>query len=392
MLSIIMPVYNDEKYLKRAIDSVISQTFSEWELIVVNDGSTDNTSSIIKSYNSPKIKIIEKRHTGVSDSRNVGLKEAKGEYIAFLDADDYLKNNMYEIFISNIKDSDICVSGYELQSELNSKILEIEKENKFIDFEFSHIYPKEGIYSGNKEVITGIRNLIKTDTLYPIWNKLYKKSIIDDNNIYFDENVISWGEDELFNYKYFEHVNKMACIRDRNIVFTTEKGNALNYSFDDIRFFTEKKIHKALINLFTNKGSYNDEIKRELAEIFICKMVLMVENIKKADFNKSFEEILYYFEEIFNDEEISDVFIYDDLNFQIINYLNSRFSVELFYMVISNKKNIEKTEKLKTSFLLNYLIAVNNLVNDKDEEFSYFYNRAKESGAPFEIKYMEDIL
>lgn len=339
MLSIIMPTYNDERYVERAINSVISQSFQNWELIIVNDGSTDSTGEILKKYASEKIKVITKSHSGVSASRNIGIKFAKGQYIAFLDSDDYLSALMYRRMMDAVEDNDVSVCGYTVQSDISYEILEIEKENKYIDFDVSHIYPLEKRYaSGN--VIDGIKNLLKTDTFYYIWNKIYRKDIITNNNITFDENVICWGEDEIFNCQYFKYVNKMNCIAQCDIFFSTEKEDALSYKFDDIRFLTEKKIRKELIELYQIKSKKNSADGRELAEIFFCKLILLIENLQTADFQQDIQVILMHLETIFSDIEIKNVFTHLDLTYQFIYYLKNLFYKPMLYDVFEEENKI----------------------------------------------------
>ncbi len=115
VISVIMPAYNAEKYLNKAIDSVINQTLNNWELIIVNDGSTDTTKNIISSYNDPRICSINQENKGRSEARNVALKYARGDYIAFLDADDlYYPTKLekqFDFFAGN-KSADIVVGAF----------------------------------------------------------------------------------------------------------------------------------------------------------------------------------------------------------------------------------------------------------------------------------------
>lgn len=102
LISIIVPVYNSEKYLKKCIDSIICQTYKNLQIIIVNDGSTDNSSKIISKYNDKRIEIIDKENGGLSDARNYGMKFAKGKYITFIDSDDIVSINMIEIMYHDI--------------------------------------------------------------------------------------------------------------------------------------------------------------------------------------------------------------------------------------------------------------------------------------------------
>ena len=99
-ISIIVPIYNTEKYLGNCLNSIINQTYKNLEIILINDGSTDNSLSICNNYKNKdnRIKIVNKTHTGVSDTRNIGIKNATGEYIGFVDSDDYIEQDLLKIF------------------------------------------------------------------------------------------------------------------------------------------------------------------------------------------------------------------------------------------------------------------------------------------------------
>ena len=124
-ISVIIPVYNVEKYLKECLNSVINQTLKDLEIICVNDGSIDNSLKIMKEYalKDPRIKILSQKNQGVSEARNFGIKNATGEYVAFLDADDCVSLDFYEKLYTKAKEtnSDIVVSEYMYRFNKNSK-------------------------------------------------------------------------------------------------------------------------------------------------------------------------------------------------------------------------------------------------------------------------------
>ena len=117
-VSIIVPIYNAEEYLPKCIDSLINQTYQNIEIILLNDGSTDNTQNIIASYKDKRIIAINKKNTGIADTRNEGIKKSTGEYIMFVDSDDYLELNSIELLIKKLeKDkSDIVMFNYYLET------------------------------------------------------------------------------------------------------------------------------------------------------------------------------------------------------------------------------------------------------------------------------------
>lgn len=113
-ISVIIPVYNAEKTLNRCLNSIIAQDFKDFEVLLVDDGSTDDSGKICDEYaaKDDRFKVFHKKNGGASSARNIGLDNAKGEYITFCDADDYTEANWLDVFISNIKDYDIVVSSF----------------------------------------------------------------------------------------------------------------------------------------------------------------------------------------------------------------------------------------------------------------------------------------
>ena len=126
MISVIVPVYKVEKYLRQCIESIQRQTYSDLEIILVDDGSPDGCPAICDEYarNDKRIKVLHQENGGLSVARNVGLDIAKGEYIAFVDSDDYIKENMYEMLYNKIvmEDADLIICSYDKVDENNNKI------------------------------------------------------------------------------------------------------------------------------------------------------------------------------------------------------------------------------------------------------------------------------
>lgn len=165
LISVIIPVYNVEKYLKICLESVVNQTYKNLEIIIVNDGSTDNSLNIMNKYKSDKrVKIYSKENGGLSSARNYGIDNSHGEFISFIDSDDYISNDFIEKLYKQIKcdNSDISMCRY------------IREENKF-----THTYAAKKLNSED-----ALEKILYQDdqTLYSVaaWNKLYRKEIFDD--------------------------------------------------------------------------------------------------------------------------------------------------------------------------------------------------------------------
>ena len=172
-VSVIVPVYNTEKYLKNCIDSLLKQNFDDYEIIVINDLSPGNAEEIIKSYNDKKIVYIKnKTNKGIGYNRNLGIKKAKGEYVCFIDSDDYVKEDFISKMYNYSKENnlDLCVCDYVNVDEEGNKL----KEFNLSDFCITN-------YEENNKILCEIN-------LAP-WNKLYKKDMLVKNKIEFSETL-----------------------------------------------------------------------------------------------------------------------------------------------------------------------------------------------------------
>lgn len=182
LVSIIVPVYNAEKYLADAIQSVLDQTYSNFELIAVNDGSTDRSLEILQRFTDQRVRIINKENTGVSDTRNVAIKAATGEFVCFLDADDYYSpcyiQRMYETAIVN--DADMVVCNY-------------------VPFRGKPYFSEE---KSTAVSVQSTEALVQAGVLTSAWTKLIKTSTLSKLNILFERNM-SFGEDLFFCWKTF---------------------------------------------------------------------------------------------------------------------------------------------------------------------------------------------
>lgn len=196
-VSVIIPAYNAGPFIENCINSILSQTYSDFEIVVVNDGSTDNTLNLLKALQKKdsRLKIFSQKNAGVSAARNTGLKNATGEYITFVDADDALLPDALETMVSLMDDhTDFAVFSH---NEVRFK-------------EAAHIETPVR-YRANELK----DNFIKFDevTWWP-WGKLYRRSVIYENNLQYDTNI-SFGEDHIFNLLYAKHIKGDVVVSDK---------------------------------------------------------------------------------------------------------------------------------------------------------------------------------
>lgn len=201
-LSVIVPVYNAEPYIKRCMESLLMQTLQGCELIFVNDGSTDQSKAIIESYQkiNSRIILINQENQGVSAARNKGLSAASGEYVGFVDADDDIEADMYERLYSAAKSNncDVVLSNYE--SELDGHRLVTK-----------YPFPVDVVLTKDEITHQVLPFFMRSDQLNTVWNKIYRKIIIQENDIQFPERV-ALGEDGIFNIHFFSHMKTLKYI------------------------------------------------------------------------------------------------------------------------------------------------------------------------------------
>ena len=214
-LSIILPVYNTSKYLKKCLDSILSSTFKDYELIVINDGSPDNSKEIILEYTKlfgEKLKYIYKENTGLSDTRNKGMSLAQGEYISFVDSDDYISSEMYEEMFKKLKEDDFDIVACDIML-----VYEESKRQKHIS-------------SGYINDLTDKEDIKESMIIqYPaVWNKIYKKQILE--NQLFTKGV--WYEDMEFTLKLYPKVNKIGVVR-KPLYYYLQRVNSITYTYNE---------------------------------------------------------------------------------------------------------------------------------------------------------------
>ncbi len=220
-VSIIMPIYNVEDYLERSIDSLVNQTLKDIEIILVNDGSTDRSNQIIEYYIEryrDRIKYIAIENGGAAHARNIGMKMAEGEYIGFVDSDDYVDRTMFEKLYNLAKkeQSDIATCGYYRIDYKDVQKRDIALKNCF----GKNIFQAPDLLTNNVPYI---------------WNKLYKHSLIEEYNIKFEENLRIY-EDLVFTFKLFLHANRISRVNEPLYNYIFSRDNSLTFSFSEKRF------------------------------------------------------------------------------------------------------------------------------------------------------------
>ena len=265
LISIIMPAYNCEKTIKQSIDSVLKQNYCDWELLIINDGSTDNTLKIINEYQEyTKIKVINQKNAGPSSARNKGLEFANGKYITFLDSDDYLDENYIKVLIESIDNNDMVICNYYIFN--NNGIYENKINKKNVNI-YDKAHYGEMIYKLKNN------NLLNTN-----WNKMYKLSIIKNNNLLFDTNYKN-GEDIRFNYQYLKYANTVKIISDKLYYYKINE-NGLTHSNAENMIDRYIKLLSYECDYF-----YENNLNLRVIQKLLIKSIFIINDIDRCEKN-----------------------------------------------------------------------------------------------------------
>ena len=321
LVSIIMPVYNKEKYLKKAINSILNQTFCNFELIIINDGSNDSSLEICQSFTDSRITLISTENEGVSSARNKGLKISKGRYVTFIDADDfvdkdYLKNLYNEKF-------PMIIGG----------LKKVSKNDDFIE----NIFPKNiGEHAVRWLSQSFYQEQLDTGIYGYISSKLIRRDILEKNNIKFDINI-NLAEDYDFFLKVYSCIDKIYLSDSCLYYYVQETDNsAILMNDSKIDFFEQIKIQIKTKNFLIKNNAFsleNEKLysKRDCGYVYTILINNHLNNYKnfKIIFHKLKECVPYIMGKT-NDLKGIIVFFYNR---------NYRF---LCYMLLKIRKKIRR--------------------------------------------------
>jgi glycosyltransferase involved in cell wall biosynthesis len=293
-VSVVIPVFNAEKYLAECIESLLNQSLKECEFIFVNDGSADQSKTIIEKYKEEdsRIVLINQENQGASAARNNGLKIASGEYVGFVDADDYIERDMYERLLLSAKQGncDIVISNFESEID-GSKVI-----TKF-PFPIDNVLHKDFI---EQKVYP---YFIMKDNLNTVWNKIYKNKIIIQNLIKFPENI-ALGEDGTFNMYAFSHATTMKYIDYTGYHYREVQGSATRNILQKDYFKQSLNVYlSALPQDFVHKIDENN-INRLKAIKLLNSVLAYIHIYFKPTEGTSFRERFRYVRNMITNEQL----------------------------------------------------------------------------------------
>lgn len=346
-VSIIIPVYNVEDYIERCLNSLVLQTLEDIEIIVINDGSTDSSQDIIEKFAKKypdKIKAFEIENGGAAQARNIGLDKATGEYVGFVDSDDYVAKDMFEqLYNKAIEDNaDIVNCAYYRENENRC----IEKETEIND-------------NFGKSVLE--EPDIMVDSVPYIWNKIFKRDLIEKNNIRFQKLRIY--EDLVFTYELFMNANKISKVFEPLYFYTVTRETSLTHNFSEKRFDIFEAFN-TLIDYAKKKNCF-DTLRQEILFTLLKHVYVVLEqdvSRKTAKLKKKYiDEVFEFLDKNFDDW-------YDNIYFEKFKKNKKKYTSKIYWKlrIVFTKRIVRKIKRISNvSRKINSLMKVNRFLGSK---------------------------
>ena len=368
-ISIIIPIYKEEEYIEECLSSLADEIKNsdvqnnKCEIIVVSDGASENAIHRVKNCENlfDNFKLLKMEHKGAGAARNLGIKEANGEYLAFIDADDKMSEGFLKKCIELLdKEKDLYIFGLKRIEDGKVEYWTVK------DKEYNHSYEFADEYIKNGHLL-----------VYSNCNKIYKTKIIKDNNIKYDEEI-HFGEDRLFNYDYLRHCNTImtsSIIKHDYIKRNTISQSTKHY---DNYFSIALRLHKEKIKCFMDlsKGVSEDEISKFASEDLI------------KEIEKTFERF-----ELHKDEEEENVRLINEVVFEKTDSMSDEVGI----LIILGSKNcgykVEKAIELGNGKpYINYIASGGNKhISGEMTEAEYMVKALEENGIAKENIYIENL-
>ena len=298
LVSIIIPVYNSERHLSSCLESAIGQSYKNIEIILVDDGSTDNSGMMCDEYarKDKRIKVIHKKNSGPSSARNAGIESARGEFIFFLDADDYIKRGAINLLVENYYQTkaDIVIGDFK-------KI-----KNGFIEDRKDILFSSDQLLA-KKDIVNYARLYLKKPNKHLLfafsWGRLFTTSIIKDHNILFNNDLHTF-EDVAFNFDYLNHTNKIIFLKD--IIY----NHAIYDNFSSATMIVSDNPRKlfgfiaalASINNFLKNNIADEKIEKEIWHAHTTLTIIQLIRICGQINDNNRKDIVKFVQEVISDK------------------------------------------------------------------------------------------
>jgi len=316
-VSVIVPVYNLENYLKKSLDSLASQTLKELEVIIVDDGSKDSSPKILDSYEKKykNFKVVHKKNGGVSAARNDGLDLATGEYVAFLDGDDWLELDCFEKTYKKAKEGNYDIVAYDTLA----------------------IYPDKNMYISSNIDDEQDNKKLMIDAYAVVCNKLFKRTLL--KGIKFKEKI-ALAEDVLFLYQVYPRANKIGVVKEPFLNYLQRQGSA-TYVYDK-KIYDLIKVMDIICDDYKNKkiiNEYKEEIEYTYVRYLYATFIKRLAKTKnKEEFKKGVEFVLEKVKSTFPNYRKNKYIRALNGKSLYLRFFN-RFISKLIFMLEKNKMN-----------------------------------------------------
>lgn len=338
--SIIVALYNKEKFLERGLKSIFNQSFSNYELVLVDDGSTDTTPVLCdeKARENIKLKVIHQNNQGPGSARNTGIDNSSGKYLCFFDIDDTVEDNWLQNVFDEIKEinPDVLISGY---TEINPKY----RINTHFNFDKKYLKNRDDIKNNFKKELSGM-----SFNNGFVWNKIYKREFITKHKIYFPNHSIQ--QDEIFNHNVYKF-NPTILITDKifyNYFVYYEGNNRSKFIPNRIKIFEDVK--RSYFTLISKLGIDDDNLIKFVHKRFLNN-VFFNRNPKE-----SLKDKIYIYKSILNNDQIKESISYlknkqkntkniHEYNFKLFCFAINLNSVFFLYVVDTISKTLSSLNK-----------------------------------------------
>lgn len=320
-VSIIVPAFNCQETIKETLDSIGKQTFTDFEVWIVNDGSTDATKEIVECYceKDSRFKLHSQKNQGVAVARNRGVQLSHGEYVMFADADDIMFSNMLEQLYREIKtrDYEMAVCGYQMKA--------ISKSGKVM---YKDVTYKNARYDSKEMIIRDFGQLLDSRLLNVVWNKLILREFISNNRIRFDSFIS--GEDTLYNVKLMKCVNKMCIVEETLYQYKRCNEGSLTTYFHKNKFAALKQYNNTLRELYIMWDRYDKQCIKKMDFYLIRSVVSALSSLYDPSCKLNRNERKKFVRDIVED---------DSVQLAAHNVRNDRLMIRIIAGII-RRKNI----------------------------------------------------
>lgn len=316
VVSIIIPVYNAEVFLDKSLESIRKQVFQSFEVILVDDGSSDRSKDIMALFSErdPRFKFVSVENGGPSKARNIALRKASGKYIQFMDSDDTLHEEFLSVMVPILEmKNDLAICGYEMRCD-GSSTMRLSNPAKLTRAEY----------------LKNFSEYYNELQFQFVWNKLYLRDLIVSNGIKFNETT-KRGEDILFNVDYFKYVTRLEIVEKPLYQYNNCNTQSLTNNYNPVLFQDQQRIFSSVRGFLADTGFY-EQNKVNLETAYIDRIIGCFRNLFMRNNNLSKKEKIDHINEIMNAMEVQEAIAF---------YKRKDFKGILNRYLIANKKTYQ---------------------------------------------------